>query len=105
MKIKRFERIMKPVCVLAFVLALAAAALTTLDMWSDVYRDKAVYGIVESADGSVVRLTDGQAFDTPIPDIGRYCQPGSEIRVESGRHVSVWCNQGIISTNMLEDLG
>ena len=103
MKFKNFQRIEKPVYVLVFFVALASAGIVAVDMWSNVYRDRSVHGTVGSIDGSVVTFTDGRVFDTPIDDIGTYCQPGTDIRVDTRGPTTVWCNQIPLSVNTIDE--
>ena len=105
MKAAQFDRIVKPVMVLVFVLAIFSAAVVAVGMWTNVYEDKAVYGTVASVDGGTVTLTDGKVYATPVDNLSAYCPPGSSIRVESGEPVVVWCNGNFLNANMIDGIG
>ena len=44
-----------------------------VNMWSSMYSNKSVYGILDSTDGNTVTMTDGSVFETTIDDLGVYC--------------------------------
>ena len=103
MKFKQFDKIIKPVLMLVALLAVVGAASIMLNMLTAVYQDTAVYGTVQSVNGSSITLTDGRMFNSAVQDINRYCEPGQDIRIEIEYDTAIWCNNNKFSVNVLED--